>query len=168
MYWTVMELEHLERQINILVLAAHDMESVIAACDELEQRPDGNPLADALATAIAVCYARPFSPTNGIGQLKKQWRPASGTQEREIHDWLVRDRSKRYAHTERAGDRLVLHSGDLETGFDGLVEISTPFPRERLGAIKALAQGLKEALLVEAFEVQQLLVDTVGRSETPQ
>jgi hypothetical protein len=154
----MVEAGHLERQINILVLAAHDMDSVIAACNEMERRPDGDPLVDALATAIAVCYARPFSPTSGIGQLKKQWRPASGTPERAIHDWLVEDRSKRYAHTEWAGDRLVLHRGGPETGFDGLVEISIPFPRERLGAIRTLAQSLKERLLAEAFEVQELLL----------
>ncbi|HYT68926.1 MAG TPA: hypothetical protein VEL51_21055 [Vicinamibacterales bacterium] len=156
-------IEHLERQIQVLVLAAHDMEEVIAACDALDREEAPSPLRDALATAIAVCYARPFSARNTVGpRLSKQWTPASGTPEREIHDWLLHERKKRYAHTDMWAGRVVLHAGDLENGFDGLIEIKAPFPRERLIQIRERATCLHEQLMAEAFVVQGKIVEEAG------
>jgi hypothetical protein len=149
-------IEHLDRQYQILVLAASDMRAVIAACDALELTADHG-LRDALETAIAGCYARPFSESNTHGHLGNRWRPASGTSEREIHDWLLNERKMRYAHTDESGGRLALHHGDPDTGFDGLVELYVPFPRERLGPIRQRARGLREQLLEAAYELQQRL-----------
>jgi hypothetical protein len=156
-------IEHLEGQIQVLVLAAHDMQEVIAACDALDREEEPGPLSDALATAIAVCYARPFSARNTVGPpLGKQWTPASGTPEREIHDCLLHERKKRYAHTDMEAGRFVLHAGDLESGFDGLVEVKAPFPRERLVQIRERAHYLHERLMAKAFVVQRKIVEEAG------
>jgi hypothetical protein len=64
-------IDQLESQIQILVIAAHDMDQVSAACAELEREEVSGPLSQALATAIAVSYARPFT-ANTIGRLGKQ------------------------------------------------------------------------------------------------
>jgi hypothetical protein len=93
-------IDQLESQIQILVIAAHDMDQASAACAELEREEVSGPLSKTLATAIAVSYARPFT-ANTIGRLGKQWTPKSGTPEREIHDWLLEERKKRYAHTDK-------------------------------------------------------------------
>jgi hypothetical protein len=77
------------------------MEQVIAACVALKREEAPGPLSEALATAIAVCYARPFLSTNAVGRLGSQWTPKAGTPEREIHDWLLEERKKRYAHTDK-------------------------------------------------------------------
>jgi hypothetical protein len=50
-------INHLEGQLQILVLAAHDMGYVVAACNALEREEPGQ-LHEALATAVAICYAR--------------------------------------------------------------------------------------------------------------
>jgi hypothetical protein len=123
-----MDLPQLDRQIQILVLAAHDMDQVIAACEVLERDEHPGVLGEALATAIVVCYARPFSASNTVGRLGKQWTPKSGTPERELHDWLLDERDKRYAHTDQEAMRFVVHRNDSLGGFDALAEISLPFP----------------------------------------
>jgi hypothetical protein len=159
-------IDHLENQIQILMLAAHDMDEVIAACAALEGEEAPGPLSQALATAIAVCYARPFSAANTIGRLGGRWTPRLGTPERELHDWLLEERKTRYAHTDREAKRLVLHRHDPQAGpdelaFDALAVVSLPFPRERLGPIKDLAKSLRERLSAEAFDLQEKLLAEV-------
>jgi len=159
--YVLVDIEHLERQIQIIVLAAHDMQEVVAACVALEREPTTGPLCEALATAIAVCYARPFT-ANTIGQLGNRWTPKSGTAERELHDWLLDERRKRYAHTDEDAQRLVLHRMRGEKEFDALAEIKLPFPRDRLGPIKDMANLLSKRLMAEAFELQKKLAEEVG------
>jgi hypothetical protein len=155
---------HLEGQVQILVLAAHDMKQVIAACAALEQSEDrwtGSlqaALEEALETAIAVSYARPFSARNKLGALPDRWRPRVGTPERELHDWLIQERNRRYAHTDEDSGRLVLHRNEPDgRGFDGLVVLRLPYPRDRLPAIRALAADIGDRLWTAAFELQRRL-----------
>jgi hypothetical protein len=150
-------LQHLEEQVQILILAANDMDEVIAACDALEQEEPTH-LGGALETAIAVCYARPFSSSNAVGHLGRGYWPRVGSDKRELHDWLVEQRRRRYAHSDLG--RVVLHQGDPETtGLDGFIEMSAPYPKERLPAIRALASDLRERLLREATAVQRRIED---------
>lgn len=140
------------------MLAAHDMEEVVAACDALERERPSSSLGRALATAIAVCYARPFSASNTGGRLGDRWIPRAGTPERELHDWLLEERKTRYAHTDMDTMRLVLHRNDPETGgFDAIAELTLPYPTERLGPIRQLATSLGERLMAEAFDLQAKL-----------
>jgi hypothetical protein len=161
-------LSHLEGQMQILVMAANDMLEAIAACNALEHEEAPGPFADALATAICVSYARPFSSSNKIGRLPAKFTPSAATKERELHEWLLAERDRRYAHTDADADRLVLHSGDPEIGDpDGWVEIKLPFPRERLDAIRGLAEALHEKLSAQASKVQRQAYDEFRRPVDP-
>lgn len=158
----------LEGQMQILVMAANDMLEVVAACDALEREEGPGPFEDALATAICVSYARPFGPSNTIGRLPSRFTPAAETDERELHDWLLAERDKRYAHTDAEVDRIVLHSGDFENGGpDGWAEIKLPFPRERVGAIRDLANTLHDQLSAQAAKVQRLVHEEARRPLDP-
>jgi len=156
-------LEQRERRIQLLVTAALDMDETIAACKAREhQEPSSSDLDRALETAIVVSYARPFTSSNRVGSLGRKWRPAAGTPEREVHDWLLAERKRRYAHTDVDSGRLVLHKGTIETGFEGLVEMTPVFPVERLEQVRALAEALHERLMEEAFNVQRQIVAEFG------
>ena len=129
----------------ILALAARDMQEVIAACDALAEAEPG-PLRGGASRRRSRSRTRAaFSASNTRGPLGGRWQPRAGTPERELHDWLLGERHRRYAHTDSDGGRIVLHKGSLETGWDGLVTIQLPYPRDRLPSIQALATDLGSA-----------------------
>jgi hypothetical protein len=76
------------------MLAAQDMEDARDAADRLQAAPRVRPL----ETALAVCYARPWTKSS-IGQLGEQWLPEDGEGLKRHRD-LIRLRNKLYAHTD--------------------------------------------------------------------
>ena len=53
--------------------------TTVALSRTLDREDRAGPLADALATAICVAYARPFEPSNTIGRLPSRFTPSAGT-----------------------------------------------------------------------------------------
>ena len=82
-----------------------DMRQAAAAARVLPELHDFN-ARPALETAISVCYARPWIPSNLGGKLKDKWLPAAGP-DHDLHRRLVEPRRKTYAHTDPAGGRTV-------------------------------------------------------------
>jgi hypothetical protein len=106
---------------TILLLAASDMEQVIEACraierEHLSRAPNGQ-LIDALETAVAVCYWRPFSKRNTMG-----WLETDDALDPELHAFLKNLRNKVYAHTDKASGRTAdVRQHVTESGVEGLV-----------------------------------------------
>jgi hypothetical protein len=86
-----------------LALALNDMQQAAAAARLLDQQRDHH-ARRALETAISVCYARPWLPSNRSGKLKDTWRPVAGS-DRDLHSRLLQLRRQTYAHTSPEGGR---------------------------------------------------------------
>lgn len=106
-----------ENREKILLVAATDMEQVIAASQALIADSGGDhQFRRALETAMVICYARPFAEARGFGQLKGKGQDAPPEELhgfRETHDRVIRLRNKVYAHT------------DIESGRDATIVVTT-------------------------------------------
>jgi hypothetical protein len=93
------ELADPERSFNRLLFAVQDMAECRAAIEFLEERWDeSGAVHRALETGAIVAYARPWTK-GSIGTLGDHWLP-SDAEQRALHDVLIRDRNKVYAHTD--------------------------------------------------------------------
>lgn len=88
------ELEDPLRAAKRLVLASQDMGDAADAASALIERPGSR----ILETALAVSYARPWTPAS-IVALESHWAPTDDADLR-LHEELLRLRSKLYAHTD--------------------------------------------------------------------
>jgi hypothetical protein len=83
-----------------LAFALGDMLQAAPAARLLDRQTDVH-AHRALATAVSVCYARPWLDSNLGGKLKAKWLPAAGA-DRDLHKRLLKLRRQTYAHTIRA------------------------------------------------------------------
>jgi hypothetical protein len=125
--------EGLQKKRLTLYLAASDMDQAAAAAEALDKEGDNVNLMRALETAIATCYARPFTDSSMVDRLKASKWVAAGA-DRELHDFLMDGRNKVYAHTDAGSGRGA--SGSQVTTANGEVvrvgyrESWWAFPRE--------------------------------------
>ncbi|HEX2459770.1 MAG TPA: hypothetical protein VHJ58_06440 [Vicinamibacterales bacterium] len=89
-----------ERSFNRLLFAVQDMGECRAAADFLQERYDiPGDVRRALETGALSAYARPWGKSITIGALGDHWLPRDPKQ-RGLHDALIQDRNKLYAHTD--------------------------------------------------------------------
>src|SRR5438128_10835744 len=96
--------EGLQKKAVSLYLAASDMEQAIAAAKALDAESENLELMRALETAIAACYARPFTKGSMVVRLKASKWVSAGA-ERQLHDALMELRNQVYAHTDVSSGR---------------------------------------------------------------
>jgi hypothetical protein len=91
--------------------AEGDMLQAAAAAEALLGENKNGELCRALETALAICYARPFTGS-GVGRLDEgDWAPDGSA--RKFHDDLMTLRHKVYAHVDRTEWREVIDLGEL-------------------------------------------------------
>jgi hypothetical protein len=124
--------EGLQKKALSLYLAASDMEQAIAAAEALDAESENLELMRALETAIAACYARPFTKGSMVDRLKASKWVSAGA-DRQLHDALMELRNQVYAHTDVSSGRKA--STEQVTLSDGTVTTTYSegwwaFPRE--------------------------------------
>jgi len=151
--------DQLMKQIRQFRLAESDMEQAAAAATSL-QRVHWSGLRRALETAVAVCYARPF--TEGTDLDRKKWAPRERSAN-ELHWSLIELRNTLYAHTEPdTGRREIIDLGRI---FIDDIEISSriygeqyySIPAEILLAIVALAEERQATFRAKADDLEHKL-----------
>jgi hypothetical protein len=103
-----------EQDILRFRLAALDMVEARTAAEELVRDycklPPGF---HALEVGMVVVYTRPFTQSYWIEPLGDDWRPEG--EDGELHDWLMFERNKWAAHTDRESGRGVADVSELWT-----------------------------------------------------
>lgn len=97
------ERNRLAKLHRALMLAASDVEQANAALIALETETFP-PRRRALETAVAVCYARAFTPSTLV-RLTEEYAPPPDDPSRELHALLCEHRNKVYAHTDKESGR---------------------------------------------------------------
>ncbi len=124
----------LRKEVRLLRFAAGDMRQARAAIRALlaTTAEDDVDLMLALETAIVVCYARPFTYGEGVGQLGEEWAPEDD-HERAVHDEVLVLRDQAYAHTDKKSGRDVVERFELhDDGLTGFQESWQALAREVL------------------------------------
>jgi hypothetical protein len=86
-------------------------------------------------TALVVCYARPFTYGEGVGQLGEEWAPENA-HDRAVHDELLVLRDQAGAHTDKKSGRDVVERFELyDDGLAGFQESWQALDREVLRTI---------------------------------
>jgi hypothetical protein len=134
------------RRLAAQLFAISDMYAVVSAAHMLvsdigEQRLDsGDRLA--LETGLVVSYARPFTQSRGGYQLQPADEP-DDEDARELHEWLLAQRNRVYAHTDETEARRVLELAEADLppleNFNFRQSVIEPM---RLGRIAAMATAL--------------------------
>jgi len=146
--------EQLVKQIRRFRLAESDMEQVGAAAVALQDAGWGA-LARALETAVAVCYARPF--TRGTNLSRTKWAPRE-PDARRLHFRLLDLRRKLYAHTDPDTDaRRIVDFGTILRDDEAVSsrmygEQYRELRRDLLPTIVALAREREGVFKAEADE----------------
>jgi hypothetical protein len=110
------ELADPERSFNRLLFAAQDMAECRAAVKFLLERNDiPGDVRRALETGAVVAYARPWGKSNTIGALEGHWIPRDPKQ-RALHDELIDDRNKVFAHTDEEVNARWVAGAHWEAG----------------------------------------------------
>jgi hypothetical protein len=131
------ERNRLRKQLRLLRFAAGDMRQARAAITALLATTVDNyvDLMLALETSIVVCYARPFTYGEGVGQLGTEWAPEDD-HERAVHDELLVLRDEAGAHTDKKSGRDVVERFELhDDGLTGFQESWQALDREVLRTV---------------------------------
>jgi hypothetical protein len=150
------ELADPERSFNRLLFAVQDMAECGGAIGYLIARYDvPGDVRRALETAAVVAYARPWTKSS-IGALGDHWLPAE-EQQRELHDALIRDRNKVYAHTDEEVKARWVAGANWEAGAlrkpTTLLPAWRPSTLDRLPQIGDLAEAQKGRLIAGVLEL---------------
>jgi hypothetical protein len=152
------------KRMYILLLGASDMEQVIAAVAAIQrEEASSNPdleLVDALETAAVVCYWRPFSQRNTVGNLRKK-----DAFDAELHEEIRVQRNQAYAHIDRESGRSPeVKTFALSTGGQALLfgETRWGLPPEWLPRLAEAAAHQRDSWRREAHEIKQRLEAALG------
>jgi hypothetical protein len=151
------ERERLLQQVARLRFGAADMDQAAAAAEALLAERHNGSLCRALETAIAVCYARPFSESNRIGSVGNRWIPKDSA-ERRLHRRLIELRDQVYAHTDETDAREIIDVGALFGDESAFAEQWRPVDRTVLPRIVALCGSQQERFRKAAAELQARIV----------
>jgi len=127
----------LRKEIRLLRFAGGDMRQARAAIRALlaTTEQDDVDLMLALETGIVVCYARPFTHGEGVGQLGEEWAPEDD-HDRAVHDELLVLRDEAGAHTDKKSGRDVVERFELyDDGLTGFEESWQALDREVLRTV---------------------------------
>jgi hypothetical protein len=145
----------LQKKCLTLYLAASDMDQAAAAATALDGEHENVNLMRALETAIAVCYARPFTDSSMVDRLKaSKW---VAQEDRQLHDFLMNGRNKVYAHTDVAsgrstgGMRITISKGIASVAYS---EGWWSFPREFIAPVVDMCQRQAQDLRTEAVKIE--------------
>jgi hypothetical protein len=147
------ELADPERSFNRLLFAAQDMAECRGAIDFLHTRLDvSGEVWRALETGAMVAYARPWTK-GSIGKLGEHWLPAR--EQRGLHEILIRDRSKLYAHTDKDVKARWVKGAEWSKLREpaAILPALRPLLLDRLPEISQLAEAQKERFIEGMFEL---------------
>ena len=120
-----------------------------AAADFLQERYDPDLPGDvrrALETGAVIAYARRWGPTNTIGALEAHWLPVDPRQ-RALHEALIKDRNKVYAHTDEEAKARWVAGVNWEAGAlkepTSILPAWRPLTLDRLPEIAEFAESQK-------------------------
>jgi hypothetical protein len=153
--------QRLEKQKLSLHLAASDMDQTAAAAEALDAENDDEKvnLMRALETAIAACYARPFTKGSMVVRLNaSKW--VSPGHDRELHDTLMQMRHQVYAHTDAASGRSA--GSSQATTSKGVLTVTYSegwwaFPRELIPDVIDLCRRQAQHFRAEALQIESRL-----------
>lgn len=138
----VSDLSRLERERDVLVLAASDMRQVIDAAHTLQHAEMNDNAERVMWTGLVVTYARPFVRTRKVSQLVVSGRLAKPEPEhRDPHAELLARRNDLAAHTDDHGLRGVMDWGEQTSGSRRYSEKWSPYDERFLPEIVALASS---------------------------
>jgi hypothetical protein len=172
-----------KREIYKLILAQSDIGAAFRTCEHFltvigphaaksRGRYAGmdHPLYYPLLEAIVISYARPFTPNDKLGQLKKKWGEFGDARFQEAHDKILRARNELVAHSDPferkvqikppgAGKLGAIHSPELGFSICGYW-----FTVRDVDAFYHTAGDLATRLLAE---VEKLLADLYAGMKLP-
>lgn len=103
-----------KRELHKLILAHSDVHAAYKACEHFlsifgnhpqKNRSNyagmDNPLFQPLIEAIVISYARPFTPNESLGELKKEWNKFANQRLQETHRLILQARNELIAHSDR-------------------------------------------------------------------
>jgi hypothetical protein len=153
------------RQLLALLFGVSDMWSVALTADYLNDIPPfelDERIRRAIEAGVIVVYSRPFLESRGLPRLA----PASGLGEhlRSIHDQIVQERHRDYAHTDENAYRMVIELEEpewlerfIETGVEELRETWKPPTLDELEDLRALAEANRETFMVRIEKLRRYL-----------
>jgi hypothetical protein len=148
-----------KRELFRLTFARSDVKLAKTLCDWLisPEHPRGSDIHTALWTAMAVCYARPFSKNN-IGQLAGRWTRFDDARLKQTHNLLVAARNRDFAHTDKSPARSVYVMPPGSWGERGGATVGTvPWSKEVLDDVAALCSVQIERLSKRIEELVEAL-----------
>jgi hypothetical protein len=156
-----------KRELFRLTFARWDINLAKTLCSWLlsPDHPSGSAIHTALWTAMAVCYARPFSKNN-IGQLAGRWGRFDDERLKQTHDLLVAARNRDFAHTDKSPARLVYVLPPGSWGERGSATVGTvPWAREVVEDAASLCEVQIDRL---GARVEELVEGLYGGREWPE
>ena len=152
------ERSRLQNQIRRFRFAAADMRQASMAARTLTSEHVNEDLCRALETAIAVCYARPFTRDSDRKRLDDKWAPEETPL---LHKALLALRHQVYAHTDpntEARQLIDLSEFFGESGH-GHTEAWLPLNRDVLPTIVWMCDAQAERFIREAQELEEELAE---------
>jgi hypothetical protein len=154
-----------KRELFRLTFARSDIRLAKTLCSWLAEHPTGSDIHSALWTALAVCYARPFSKNN-IGALAGRWQRFDDERLKRTHDTLISARNRDFAHTDKSPARAVyVHPPGAMTERGSAATGDIPFAREVLKGVAALCDAQIERL---GERIEELVEQLYGGEEWPE
>jgi hypothetical protein len=153
-----------KRELFRLTFARWDIKLAKTLCLWLQdpEHPTGSDIYTALWTAMAVCYARPFSKNN-IGALAGRWSRFDDELLRRTHDALVGARNRDFAHTDRSPVRAVyVHPPGAWSERGSATVGLIPWSKEVVGDAVTLCDHQTERL---GERIEELVAELYGGQE---
>lgn len=97
----------LQRKVQRYGLAESDMRQAIAGIRVLLEGDIDGDARRCLETGVVTCYARPFTESRGLGVVRETI-PASEAGARVVHQELIDQRRKVYAHNDATEHRRIV------------------------------------------------------------
>jgi hypothetical protein len=145
---------YLRRELVRLAFAAADFRAALwitrnALADPAET-PTGSDIHFALWNAAVICYARPFSATNRIGRLSRDYEHGFPEERlKGMHETLLRERKRSVAHTDEVQIANVAY----------VFPPSTERPRGAIGVgrLPFLREGITDAADLCLFQKNRVI-----------
>jgi hypothetical protein len=131
--------EHLERERDVLVLAASDMRQVQDAADALQHGEMNANARRVLWTGLVTTYARPYLKRNTRGFVTGRLAKPRLPELHPLHESLLMLRKKLAAHTDDNELRSVLVVAEELSGSGRYAEAWKPYDDDALSDIAWLA-----------------------------
>jgi hypothetical protein len=145
---------YLRRELLRLAFAAADFRTALCitrnALADPTETPTGSDIHFALWNAAVICYARPFSATNRIGRLSRDYeRGFPAERLKGTHETLLQERKRSVAHTDEVRIANVAYA----------FPPSTERPRGAIGVgrLPFLLEGITDAADLCLFQKNRVI-----------